>query len=345
MLIPTNISAQFTKAGQNGTDEKNVVTTGETLRIEKVTPINMFGVNRIAPEVVDPQSIYSNVTTSTGQLGMNGGAAVVGGNTITRLVADDLQPTIATPYAITGFRFHVANFNNVVVSARGRFRFYNSDGTGGGPGSFLGGKITAISLPPFTVGTYSSGTLANPINVPSGTFIWVGITFDNNSGATGATAAQLNNLGQGIFSPVDRGISLDRLFRTTAAGDFLVNNPAGAIENSPFGANPVANFGWELLANAPTAASASVSGRVLSGFDSRRGVANATIKMTDAAGVMRFARTNAFGYFQMADVATGQTYLFNVSSKRYQFQTQVVNVNNELTDLNFTPLYQKTVSK
>ncbi len=96
---------------------------------------------------------------------------------------------------------------------------------------------------------------------------------------------------------------------------------------------------------APTAAMASVSGRVLSGFDSRRGVANATITMTDAAGVTRFARTNAFGYFRLEDVATGQTYLFDVSAKRYQFQTQVVNVNNELTDLNFTPLYYKPVSK
>ncbi len=99
----------------------------------------------------------------------------------------------------------------------------------------------------------------------------------------------------------------------------------------------------EVLAAA--AAAASVSGRVLSGFDGRRGVANATIAMTDAAGVTRLARTNAFGYFRLDDVATGQTYIFDVSAKRYQFQTQVVNVGNDLTDVNFTPLYYKPASK
>ena len=93
----------------------------------------------------------------------------------------------------------------------------------------------------------------------------------------------------------------------------------------------------------PTAAMASISGRVLESAGSKRGLANAGITMTDAAGVTRRARTNAFGYFQLADVATGQTYIFDVSAKRYQFQSQVVNVNNDLEDLTFTPLYRRAV--
>jgi hypothetical protein len=77
------------------------------------------------------------------------------------------------------------------------------------------------------------------VNVPSGTF-WIGLTFDNNSGATGATDVQLNNLGMALFNPPTIGTSADTAFETTGAGDFLVNNPAGSTFN--FGGNPAANF-------------------------------------------------------------------------------------------------------
>ena len=64
---------------------------------------------------------------------------------------------------------------------------------------------------------------------PSSSFefsaIWAGIAFDNNGGATGATAAQLDNLAQGIFSPPDLGTSADQYFVTTAAGSFAVGQP------------------------------------------------------------------------------------------------------------------------
>ena len=89
------------------------------------------------------------------------------------------------------------------------------------------------------------------VNVPSGTF-WIGLTFDNNSGATGATDVQLNNLGMALFNPPTVGTSADTLFSTTAAGDFLVNNPAGSQFN--FSGNPPANafFGITVLVPEPS---------------------------------------------------------------------------------------------
>src|SRR4051812_11160069 len=78
------------------------------------------------------QLIYDNTLNFSGQVFLNGGAANQSGNTITRLVADDITPL--SGYAgmpIQTISFSVANLNPVAVSARPRLRIYGSDGTGG----------------------------------------------------------------------------------------------------------------------------------------------------------------------------------------------------------------------
>ena len=93
-----------------------------------------------APATVDPNALYSNVTTFTGSGIANGGAALQAGNTITTLLADSLgligSPAIFS-WAVS--TFSVANFNAVDVSARPRIRFYANDGTAGGPGTLIAG--------------------------------------------------------------------------------------------------------------------------------------------------------------------------------------------------------------
>ena len=84
---------------------------------------------------------------------------------------------------------------------------------------------------------------------------------------------------------------------------------------------------------APTAASVSISGRV---SDGRRGVSRAIVHITDQNGNIRTARTNQFGYYRFEDVEVVQTMIMNVYHKRYQFNPQVVTVNDSLTNLNFT---------
>lgn len=183
--------------------------------------------------------IYNNLGNNTGSFFANGGAANLSGNTITRLVADDITPIGGyAGMAIDNIYFSVVNANAVAVSARPRLRMWNADGAGGAPGTFIAGfTFNAISF-----GANSGSSFffhPTGLNVPSGTF-WMGLTFDNNSGATGATDIQLNNLGMALFSPPTIGTSTDTAFETTAAGDFLVNNPAGSTFN--FGGNPPANF-------------------------------------------------------------------------------------------------------
>lgn len=58
--------------------------------------------------------------------------------------------------------------------------------------------------------------------------------------------------------------------------------------------------------------------------------------MTDASGARRTATTNPFGYYRFAGVAAGETYVFKAAAERYKFAAQVVNVNEDVQDLNFT---------
>ena len=84
---------------------------------------------------------------------------------------------------------------------------------------------------------------------------------------------------------------------------------------------------------APTAADASVAGRVLAG---KRGVSGATVVLTDRQGAERPTRTNSFGYFRFAEVAAGETYIIQIRAKRYRFAPQIVAVTGDLSELSFS---------
>ena len=72
----------------------------------------------------------------------------------------------------------------------------------------------------------------------------------------------------------------------------------------------------ELLA--PTAANAMISGRVLGA--NGRGLANVYVSAIDMNGdLVKFGRTNSFGYFTIFEVPAGADYIIEVSSKRHSF--------------------------
>ena len=88
--------------------------------------------------------------------------------------------------------------------------------------------------------------------------------------------------------------------------------------------------------SAPTAAMVSVGGKVLT--ETGRGIRNAVVTMTDQSGAIRTTRTTALGRFRFTEVAAGETYIFTVKGKRFEFTqpTQVLNVGEETTEVNFT---------
>ena len=64
----------------------------------------------------------------------------------------------------------------------------------------------------------------------------------------------------------------------------------------------------------------------------------AIVSYTDGFGNIKTARTNTFGYFRFENVEVGQTYIFQVSAKGYLFAPQVINVQDNINGLNFSPV-------
>jgi hypothetical protein len=108
------------------------------------------------------------------------------------------------------------------------------------------------------------------------------------------------------------------------AGRALALNAAVTLDT-----NDISNAACRLT----TAAGVSVSGRVLSSRG--RGVSNAVVHLTDQKGQIQTARTNRSGFYAFKDVTAGETYIFNVYAKRYQFSTQIINLTADLAELDF----------
>ncbi|MFZ1491253.1 MAG: carboxypeptidase regulatory-like domain-containing protein [Ilumatobacteraceae bacterium] len=82
-----------------------------------------------------------------------------------------------------------------------------------------------------------------------------------------------------------------------------------------------------------TAAGVEVSGRVTTADG--RGLRNATVVITDAAGRRRTTTTGTFGSYRFNDVEAGRSYVMAVTSNRYRFASRVVNIADSLNDVDF----------
>lgn len=92
---------------------------------------------------------------------------------------------------------------------------------------------------------------------------------------------------------------------------------------------------WAAQPFAPTAAVASVGGRVVT--SSGRGIRNVLITMTDASGATRATISSAFGRFNFGEVPSGATYIFSARAKRFTFNqpTQAFSITEDTNDIVF----------
>lgn len=194
--------------------------------------------------------VYSNITNYNDFGFWGSSTQTIGSNIVSAMVADDVFFATPGAWQLADLHFSVFNGNVENVTARPILRFWDNNGTDGGPGTYLGGLV----FDPLTFTGGAATTLFNadltgetPINI-DGSF-WAGIAFDNNFGATGATAVQLENLGQGLFGPPTIGTSADHFFVSNEFGDFAGNNPAGGYLDF-FGLIP-ADFGWRFTGIQP----------------------------------------------------------------------------------------------
>lgn len=195
---------------------------------------------------------------------------------------------------------------------------------------------------PFNTIQFTSGTLPLDVTInlvkssPAGFANSVRRTYTiTPNGGSGFTAnlrlhyqdSELNGNTESTLGLWRRGASWANLGATTRSSTDNWVQLAGIAQFSP----------WTISGPlAPTAANATVSGRVVT--DTRRGISKAYVTMIDAEGNLRSAVTNPFGYYRFVDVRVGEFYVLSVRHKRWRFETRVVSVNEDLSDLDFVAL-------
>ena len=92
-------------------------------------------------------------------------------------------------------------------------------------------------------------------------------------------------------------------------------------------------IGGPTVPGCTTSSGVSVSGRVLS--SDGVGLRNASVTMTDQQGNRRTVQTSSLGYYQIDDLKAGDTYVISASSRRYRFNSRVVQVSDSLTEMDF----------
>ncbi|HNU07753.1 MAG TPA: carboxypeptidase regulatory-like domain-containing protein, partial [Pyrinomonadaceae bacterium] len=125
-----------------------------------------------------------------------------------------------------------------------------------------------------------------------------------------------------------------------ADGGYEVRLFAGNQENfSPafYAIDPLTTdlSGFDFTELAPTAASVSIGGRVVTAGGP--GIRNAVVTITDQNSNTRIVRTGSAGYYRFDGIPVGQTVIISIKSRRFTFAhpTRIVNVTDELTDVDF----------
>lgn len=118
----------------------------------------------------------------------------------------------------------------------------------------------------------------------------------------------------------------------TLTGTIGQNTAGNGVAGTPFGKS-VGFWSRDPLA---TSAGVSIGGRVIT-VDGR-GIRNARVTLTDAAGSTRTVLTGLGGVYRFNEIVTGETYILTVSAKRFAFAnpTQVISVMQESDDYDFT---------
>ena len=222
------------------------------------------------------------------------------------------------------------------LDPNGTWRFFARDDSFGGGAGTISGVCVNFTLTKFNTSTTVS-TSSYPIPVGQNvTFTAVVTTTGTGTpsgsvqffdGATSIGTSALNGAGQATLttSTLTAGnhlITARYLGATVGAGNGgYVNSNSAAINQ---------------FVGAPTAANVTVFGRVLS--SSGAGVANARIAVSDAAGNVRYAITNPFGFYRLTEIAAGSQYLVSVTAKNKQFAPRLLIANDETGGFDFVEI-------
>ena len=182
---------------------------------------------------------------------------------------------------------------------------------------------------PFQVTVQNSATNAVAATWQSGT------TQTVNWDVAGTDANNINAANVNILLSTDGGQTFPITLKANTPNDGTeaIIVPNNQTTTARIKVQPINNIFFDInnanfsIVAGPTAAPVTVFGRVTN--QRGRGILGATVRVTDANGIALRARTNSFGYFNFAEIAAGQTYIFAVSAKGYSFAPQVANLSED----------------
>jgi hypothetical protein len=188
---------------------------------------------------------------------------------------------------------------------------------------------TANSMPNGTVGVAYTTSFASTGGL--GPYTYAG------SGGAVPTGLTLNTNGTWSGTPSLAG-TYNFEVTVTDSNPFALIGRAFANKlnpSSPNAANTKSELFQIIIGAAPTAANASVRGRVVS--ESGRGLSRASISVLDTqTGETRYARTNQLGYFTIADLPVGSFYVMQTQRKGYTFAENSFQLFEDLDGLTIT---------
>lgn len=185
--------------------------------------------------------------------------------------------------------------------------------------------------------------LTNPVvalgsGVPAGTNLGV----NSNQVATGRLGILVDSTSTYAISPPNRQMvtvtfSIPSGAPLGATPITFVTNPTPLSVSSAMGALlPTVYQVGTVTVIEPTVQFVTVGGRVTT--PAGQNLRNAIVNLIDSTGARRVATTSSFGLYSFSNVATGQTYTFTITSKRYRFTPRVIDVNGAISNLDFVGL-------
>ena len=241
--------------------------------------------------------------------------------------ANSLVGSTANDNVGNGFVTALPNGNYVVSSTAWGSTDFGAVTWGSGTSGISGVVASANSL----VGSTANDVVGNNgvTALTNGNYVvlstgWDGVAID--SGAI--------SYGPGNGGTVG-AITVDNSVRGTASGGGGNLNFSFDTANNQLVVGRSLDNIVTLFRLSPTAAEASVSGRVLTA--NGRGLRNARVTITDGNGNSRNAVTSSFGYYEFTGVAAGESYVVAVTSKLYRYAPRAVSVQDDVTDMDFTP--------
>ena len=315
-IVPNGTWQLF--ATEDAGDAADTVITSWSLTFTLAAAATTTSVTSSADPSVFGQPVTFTATVSTAGLGTPTGTVQFfdGANPIGAPVAlnGSGQAQLTTSSLSVGSHTITASYSPNAACSAG---FNSSTGTLTSNPQTVNQASTTISL---------TSNQANPVGV--GVPVTFTATVSPVAPGAGTRTGTVSFFRNG--SPVCSNVAINVSGQATCTITFTIagnyNITASYSGDANFTASTTPTFVQQVVG--PTAANASISGRVLDATGNA--VYGARLSMQNQEGVVVWAISNPFGYFRFENVQSGQSYVITAAHKRFAFAPRPVTVNEDV---------------